>query len=230
MSLYCCYIFFLPTKHVSASFIAMVEEGASYLKAMEVYDFEDTNHAFELQHIGRLYGVRLQENMMIKNIKVWVQCDSLSSFTLVGGKEMQKCCDFRIVVPILHHSEGLCVFDILVSQDTTAFRLNENDQLVSTWSRNSVLSLKGPEEFECLEGVKIVLDEERPNDKTQKWRFYENGIVNEYCGQSNGNYAITEIKDDSFDDILYLEHIDFSFVNPYNEKAIGVGDEVSTIY
>jgi hypothetical protein len=108
------------------------------------------------------------------------------------------------------------------------FKLNENDELESAGCGGKVISLIGPEEFECLEGIKLVLkDKLGTSDEKKKWRFYENGIVNLACGYESGNLAITQVEDGSFHDISYLDKIHWHFLNPYNGKAIGVDDNVS---
>jgi hypothetical protein len=108
------------------------------------------------------------------------------------------------------------------------FKLNKNDELESAECDGKVISLLGPEEFACLQGIKLVLkDKSGTSDEKKKWRFYENGIVNLACGRESGNLAITQVKDDSFNDISFLDKIHWYFINPYNGKAIGVDDNVS---
>lgn len=63
----------------------------------------------------------------------------------------------------------------------------------------------------------LQLDEKDSSgaDNKQKWRFYDNGIVNLYCGRESGNLAITEIEDNAFRVIPKLDDIEFSIVNPF---------------
>lgn len=106
------------------------------------------------------------------------------------------------------------------------FKLNEHDELESAECSTKVIGLSGPDAFECFNGVKLVLQDKTgsPNDPKQKWKFYDYGIVNDACGLESGNLAITEIDDDSFNDISYLDRIHWSFINPFNGKALGVED------
>ena len=78
----------------------------------------------------------------------------------------------------------------------------------------------------CIDGNVLILEDSNSDDMSQKWRFYENGIVNLACGRMNGNLAISQINDDNFDQISLFEELQFSFVNPSNNKAITVGGEV----
>lgn len=109
------------------------------------------------------------------------------------------------------------------------FKLNPHDQLESTACAGKVISLLGPNPFECMDGVGLSCVHDAPlHDDKNKWRFYENGIVNLACGRANGNLAVTVVEDDSFD-LLYLDDIQFSIVNPFNGLAIGIGQKVSMI-
>lgn len=63
--------------------------------------------------------------------------------------------------------------------------------------------------------------------QSQQWRFYNDRIENLECGRTNGNLAITEIEDDSYNGIPFLGNVGWSFVNPYNGKAIGIGSAVT---
>ena len=67
----------------------------------------------------------------------------------------------------------------------------------------------------CLGGAVLQLAQKNDHDNKQKWRFYDNGIVNHHCGRESGNLAITEIEDNNFRDIPDLNNIEFSIVNPY---------------
>ena len=79
----------------------------------------------------------------------------------------------------------------------------------------------------CTDGNKLTLKASNPSDASQKWRFYDDGIVNLACGRTNGNFAITQVSDDNFQDIPLFEELQFSFVNPFSGEAIGIGVEVS---
>ena len=59
--------------------------------------------------------------------------------------------------------------------------------------------------------------------RAQEWRNYEYGLANLACGHSKGNLTITAIEDDSFETIPYLEHVSFSFVNPFTGTAMSIG-------
>ena len=79
----------------------------------------------------------------------------------------------------------------------------------------------------CMDGNRLILKASNPADASQKWRFYDDGIVNLACGRTNGNFAMTQISDDNFQDIALFEELQFSFVNPSSGEAIGIGVEVS---
>ena len=79
----------------------------------------------------------------------------------------------------------------------------------------------------CVYGNKLILEDSNPNDSSQKWRFYNDGMVNVACGRESGNLAITQINDDIFDDTTLFHVLQFSFVNPSTGQAIGVGAKVS---
>ena len=79
----------------------------------------------------------------------------------------------------------------------------------------------------CVDGNKLTLKPSNPQDKSQQWRFYDDGIVNVACGRTNGNLAMTQISDDVFNNIALFEELQFSFVNPSSGRAISIGDEVS---
>lgn len=118
----------------------------------------------------------------------------------------------------------LTMQDYDLSRRLQQFKLNENDQLKSVECSGKVLTAIGddPDNFECLDGVGLFLDDPRADDNAQQWRIYNNGIVNVACGRENGNLAITNIDDDIFEGIARLDHIQFSIVNPYNGFAVGV--------
>ena len=100
------------------------------------------------------------------------------------------------------------------------FKLNDKDQLESVGCPGKVITAFV---FKCYGGAGLILGSDTAS-QVQKWRFYENGIVNLACGRKNGNLAITAIEDNSFDHIPHLGAIRFSLVNPSSGKAIGVGN------
>eukprot|EP00956_Cyclotella_meneghiniana_P018120 scaffold29932_cov35-Cyclotella_meneghiniana.AAC.1 len=77
----------------------------------------------------------------------------------------------------------------------------------------------------CADGNRLELEESDHLKKKQKWRFYEDGIVNVACGRKSGNLAITQVNKNHFNEISLFEELEFSFVNPSNGLAISVGAE-----
>ena len=68
---------------------------------------------------------------------------------------------------------------------------------------------------DCIGGAVLELGAKDDDDTKQKWRFYDNGIVNLHCGRESGNLAVTQINDDSFRTIQKLDDIKFSIVNSF---------------
>ncbi len=99
------------------------------------------------------------------------------------------------------------------------FKLNDNDQLESVNYPGKVITASG----ECNGGEGLVLGDGTTDSVAQKWRFYDDGLVNLNCGRTNGKLAITAIEDDSFDHIPNLDDVHFSLVNPSTGKAISAG-------
>eukprot|EP00956_Cyclotella_meneghiniana_P041795 scaffold240115_cov36-Cyclotella_meneghiniana.AAC.2 len=75
----------------------------------------------------------------------------------------------------------------------------------------------------CIDGNKLILKRSSPDDESQKWRFYQNGITNLACKREPlfEGLVISQINDDDFQDLPLFEDIDISFVN--NGLAISVG-------
>ena len=71
-----------------------------------------------------------------------------------------------------------------------------------------------PADSNCDGGAVLQLSAKDDHDSKQKWRVYDNGILNLHCGRKSGNLAITEIEDNNFRDIPELDNIEFSIVNP----------------
>ena len=79
----------------------------------------------------------------------------------------------------------------------------------------------------CHAGNHLILDDSSNDATEQKWRFYDDeGIVNVQCGRDMGSLAITEIKENTFENFDLYEDIQFAFVGASGE-AISVGDKVS---
>ena len=128
-------------------------------------------------------------------------------------------------------SDGGCTSSLRIVQQKyietnlrQQFKLNANDQLESVACPGKVITGSGA----CNGGDALALSDSTSNSTTQKWRFYNDGIVNHACGQINGNLAVSSIEDDSFDNIPSLDDIRFSFVNPSTGKAIGLRSSVSS--
>jgi hypothetical protein len=119
--------------------------------------------------------------------------------------------------------ERLVVEDHDKEQTSQQFQLNENDEIVSPSCSSKVITA----DEKCLHGNVLLLYNTQLNSNTQKWRFYEDGIVNLQCGRRNENLAITSIPDNSFHDIPYIDDIEFYISNAFNELSISVGDAVS---
>ena len=81
----------------------------------------------------------------------------------------------------------------------------------------------------CVDGNKLHLTKSRPNDISQKWRFYDNGIMNLACRREPlfQGLVISQINDDEFQELSLFEDVDISFVN--NGMAISVGEAVSLV-
>ena len=67
----------------------------------------------------------------------------------------------------------------------------------------------------CIGGAALELGAKDDDDTKQKWRFYDNGIVNLHCGRDSGNLAVTQINDDSFRTVQELDKVKFSIVNSF---------------
>ena len=72
-----------------------------------------------------------------------------------------------------------------------------------------------PDDSDCVGGAVLQLAQKDDHDDKQKWRVYDNGIVNLHCGRESGNLAITQIEDNKFRDIPKLDNVEFSIVNPF---------------
>ena len=75
----------------------------------------------------------------------------------------------------------------------------------------------------------LHLEDSNPNNNAQKWRFYNNGIMNLACKREPlfEGLVISQINDDEFQELSLFEDTDVSFVN--NGMAISVGAEVSIV-
>ena len=81
----------------------------------------------------------------------------------------------------------------------------------------------------CLDGNKLILKNSSPDDESQKWRLYDNGIMNLACKREPlfQGLVISQIYDDEFQDLSLFQDVDVSFVN--NGMAISVGAVVSIV-
>ena len=161
----------------------------------------------------------------------WEYCSVPSCGSISGWNLHDKV--FALVNPNTGHAlslsgsvqNGICANNRIVQQEYTAsnsrqqFKLNNEDQLESVSCPEKVITASGV----CNGGAGLTLSASDPASQAQKWRFYDDGLVNLECGRMNGNLAITEIKDNSFDGIPRLDDIRFSLVNPSTGKAISVG-------
>ena len=80
----------------------------------------------------------------------------------------------------------------------------------------------------CVDGNKLILkSSSQGHDESQKWRFYQNGIMNLACKREPlfEGLVISQINDGKFQDLSLFEDIDILFVN--NGLAISVGEAVS---
>jgi hypothetical protein len=91
----------------------------------------------------------------------------------------------------------------------------------------NVCSATQKESYKCQDGLSLALNTAGSHDESQKWRFYSDGIVNLACGRDNGRLAITEMDFDYDSLLLSNTLIQYSFVNPYNNMAITIGNVVS---
>ena len=141
-----------------------------------------------------------------------VNSDTGKALSLSSGSD---CASLRIIDEVYN-----------VTDSHQHFKLNDKDQLESVACTGKVFTLSG----ECIGGAGLVLSDSNAASQAQKWRLYEDGIVNLACGRMNGNLAITSVEDDALSDIPYLDDISFSFVNPSTGKAIGIGDVTQVSY
>ena len=79
----------------------------------------------------------------------------------------------------------------------------------------------------CVDGNKLILKKSSPDDESQKWRFYPNGITNLACKREPlfEGLVISQINDGKFQDLSLFEDTDILFVN--NGLTISVGEAVS---
>lgn len=79
----------------------------------------------------------------------------------------------------------------------------------------------------CVNGNRLLLENSRPNDESQKWRFYQEGIMNLACKREPlfQGMVISQIDDNKFQDVSLFEDLEISFVN--DGTAISVGEVVS---
>ena len=57
----------------------------------------------------------------------------------------------------------------------------------------------------CVDGNHLELEESNHLENNQKWRFYDDGIVNVACGRKSGNLAISQIEKNHFNEISLFE-------------------------
>ena len=79
----------------------------------------------------------------------------------------------------------------------------------------------------CVDGNKILLKNSSPDDISQKWRFYDNGIMNLACKREPlfQGLVISQVNDNDFRDLSLFEDLELSFVN--DGMAISIGEVVS---
>ena len=79
----------------------------------------------------------------------------------------------------------------------------------------------------CVNGNRLLLENSRPSDESQKWRFYQDGIMNLACKREPlfQGMVISQIDDNKFQDVSLFEDLEISFVN--DGMAISVGEVVS---
>ena len=109
------------------------------------------------------------------------------------------------------------------TNDAQIFKFSEEGRLESVKYPGKFLTANSNDSVgvQCLEGRGLELLAE--TDRAQEWRMYKYGLANVACGPSKGNLTVTAIKDVSFKNIAYLEHVSFAFVNPFQKTAISVG-------